>query len=512
MGGAASEVNVNTTTVVVESAIFDPVSIRRTAFRYALRSDASLRFEKGQEWRLARIGADRTAGLVADWAGGRIAPGAVDTDPSESSPVTLAFRPARVNRLLGTAIDVADQRALLGRVGVSTAMAPIGTQVRVVAGDEPLDIDPSDTEVVLATTPTWRRDLAVEADIAEEIIRVHGYDRVPGRTPHTPMPGYRHDPLTTRDRIRHTLQGAGLNEVVTFALVAPESVERFPPADVANLPNDRGQQAVGRPVVVTNPLSSQHSVLRQSLVGSLLDVVSSNIRQGRGSVAVFEIGKGYGAVGSETHEWWRLGLALTGPARPLGWDETARDYDLGDAKGLIELACRDLGFEPPSHTPMRDDRNLHPGRTARVASGDDLAGWVGELHPRLIDELDLRAERILIAELAVAGLAAGRPTDYRVSAPSRQPTVQRDVAVVVGEVVPAADVAAAIRQHAGPLLRGLVLFDIYRGQPLDAADKSLAYRLTLRDDDRTLTDVEVDSIVASVNSGLATDLGARSRG
>ncbi len=512
MGGVASEVGEGTTDIVVESAIFDPISIRRTAFRYALRSDASLRFEKGQEWRLARVGADRTARLIAEWAAGEVAPGAVDTDPTEPEPARVAFRPARVNRLLGTDIDADEQRELLARVGIATASARPSTRIRVASGSKPLEVEPGSVDVVEATIPSWRRDLLVEADLAEEIIRVHGYELVPASLPHTPIPPYRPDPLAIRTAVRTTLVGAGLTEVVTPALVAPRSVERFPAHDHGALDGEPGQRAAGRPVAVTNPLSSQHSVLRQSLLGSLLEVVSTNLRHGRDDVAIFEVGKGYGASDERsTHEWWRLGLALTGDAEPSARDRPARAYDLDDAKGLLELLCRRLGVPAPSYAPLTDDPNLHPGRAALVRADGQLVGRVGELHPAMIAELDLRAERILVAEVALAGLAGGQPADYRVAAPSRQPTVERDLAIIVAADQPAADVEAAIRRHGGPLLRAVTLFDIYRGRPLAETDKSLAYRLTLRDDERTLTEAELDAAVAGVIAGLANDLSARIR-
>ncbi|MEO8437424.1 MAG: phenylalanine--tRNA ligase subunit beta [Chloroflexota bacterium] len=512
MGGATSEIGEGTTDVVVESAIFDPISIRRTAFRYALRSEASLHFERGQEFRLARLGADRTARLIAEWAGGQIAPGAVDTNPNEPAPSHVAFRPARINRLLGTDFAADEQRALLARVGVETAPAATGTPVRIAAGTDPVEVDAGDAEVVDATIPTWRRDLEVEADIAEEVIRVRGYDLVPPTTPHTPMPPYRHDPLEVRTIVRETLAGAGLAEAVTPALVAPRLVERFPAHDDGELAAEPEQRAAGRRIVVTNPLSSQHSILRQSLIGSLLEVVGTNLRYGRDDIAIFEIGKGYGAPGEPpTHEWWRLGLALTGAAQPPAWDRPARDFDLDDAKGVLELLCARLGFAPPTYQPISDDPNLHPGRAARVLAGGSLVGRVGELHPEAIAALDLRAERIYVAEVALAGLAGGGPADYRVAAPSRIPSVERDLAVIVPLETPAYAVEATIRRHGGPLLRDVALFDIYRGQPLAEGDKSLAYRLTLRDDERTLTDPELDEAVVAVVAGLTGDLGARFR-
>ena len=227
--------------------------------------------------------------------------------------------------------------------------------------------DAGTDDVVEAIVPTWRRDLVIEADIAEEITRVRGYDRVPATLPHTPMPAYRHDPLTLRDTVRETLVGAGLTEVVTHGPRLAEARRALPGTRRRPLEAEPGQHAAGRPITVTNPLSSQHSVLRQSLVGSLLEVVSTNLRDGREDVAIFEVGKGYGATGQPpTHEWWRLGFALTGSAHAPAWDRPTRPYDLDDAKGVVELVCRRLGVPAPVFSPIRDDPNLHPGRAARV--------------------------------------------------------------------------------------------------------------------------------------------------
>jgi phenylalanyl-tRNA synthetase beta chain len=510
MGAATSEITDATTNVIVESAIFDPVSIRRTAFRYALRSEASLRFEKGQEHRLARLGADRTARLIADWAGGRVAAGAVDTNPFEPTRTRVAFRPSRVNRLLGVEVSTVDQRAMLARVGIDTDSAPPGTRIAVAAEPMPLEVDPGDTETLVATVPSWRRDLAIEVDVTEEIARVRGYEMVPGITPHTPMPHYRHSPLELRDVVRETLVGAGLTEAVTYALVSPEMVERFGPSDD---PLVAGEGApAGRPVVVTNPLSSQHSVMRQSLLGSLLEVVSTNLRQGRPDVSIFEIGKGYGATDDEaTHEWWRLGLALTGAAEIPAWNRPARPYDLDDAKGVIELLASRLGLPAPTYAPLTDDPRLHPGRSSRVMAGDRLAGRVGSLHPALIDALDLRTDSVLVAELAVAGLSGGQPSVPRTTTPPRHPAVDRDLAVIVTAATPAADVEASIRRRGGPLLRSVVLFDLYRGRPLGDGEKSLAFRLGFQAPDRTLTEGEVDGAIGDVTAGLNVDVGGRLR-
>jgi phenylalanyl-tRNA synthetase beta chain len=320
-----------------------------------------------------------------------------------------------------------------------------------------------------------------------------------------------------RDAVRETLAGAGLSEVVTSALVSPEQAAEFPPHDDGALATGSGERAGGDVITVANPLSSQHSVLRQSLLGSLLEVVGTNVRHGRADVAVFEIGKGYGRVSNaETSEWWRLGIALHGAAEMAAWNRPGRAYDLDDAKGLIELVCHRLGFGQPAWEPLTDDPQLHPGRAAVVrATGDRpdahaLVGRVGELHPASAERLDLPAA-VIVAEVAVAGLAAGRLPAPRGETPSRHPVVERDLAVVVAEERDAASVAAAIRRHGGELLVGVALFDLYRGRPLGDTEKSLAWRLQFQAPDRTLTENEIEDVVGGIAAGLADDVGGRIR-
>lgn len=511
MGGAASEIGEATTEIAIESAVFDPVSIRRTGHRYALRSEASLRFEKGQEFRLARIGADRVAQLTLAWAGGSCAKGRVDTAPAEPAPSRLAFRPARVGRLLGEPIPVAEQRALLARVGIETEPAPSGATIRVAADPQPLTVEPGPDEVVVAVVPTWRRDLEVEADVAEEVARVRGYETTPPHLPDTLMPGYRRSPLVGRDTVRETLAAAGLTEVVTHALVAPqeEGRLRWPADDELGL----AEPARGATIAVTNPLSSQHSVLRRHLVASLMNVLTLNERQGRDDVAIFEIGKGYGREGEAPREWTRLGLLLTGSAEPPAWNRPARAYDVDDAKGMVELLCARLGLPAPTYTADGRGYPFHPGRAlvARSASGaGGLTGRVAELHPDALELWELRSPRVIVAELAIDALVDGAPKAVHVQPVGRFPAVERDIAVIVSEGRVAAEVDAVIRRHAGDLLRTARLFDLYRGAPLAADEKSLAYRLVFGAD-RTLTEAEVDQAMAAVRAGLETDLGAHIR-
>ncbi len=515
MGGVDSEIGAATTNVVIESAIFDPVSIRRTGQRYGLRSEASLRFEKGQETRLARIGADRCARLIVEWAGGTLQRGRIDSAPDEPAEGRLAFRPARIARLLGLDIDADQQRAVLARAGVATASAPGPVRVPVAAGADPLVVDVGPTEAVVATIPTWRRDLVIETDIAEEIARVHGYEEIPPSLPNTAPPPWRPSPLELREAVRETLVGAGLVEVVSHALVSARHLERF--AWSTHGPAAEGETAAGGdPVTVLNPLSPDYALLRQGLLASVADVVSTNIRHGRPDVAVFEVGKGYGRVGDAPHEWWRLAIALCGDREPAAWDRRARAADLDDLKGLVELLAVRLRLGQPSWIPLIDEPVLHPGRSAAVeARREDgrlgLVGRVGELRPSLLEDWDLRVDRLIVAELSLSGLTAGQLPIGRIAPVVRHPPLERDLALIVPEAVGAAAVEATIRRSAGPLLVDLRLFDIYRGAPLGPGDKSLAERLIFQAPDRTLTDDEVAAALGGIVAALATELGARLR-
>ena len=521
MGGASSEIGDTTTDVVVESAVFDPVSIRRTGQRYALRSEASLRFEKGQEVRLARIGADRVAQLLTEWAGGTVAAGRIDTAPDEPDRARIAFRPGRLNRLLGASISSTEQRAVLARVGIETIAAPAGTMITISGGDPPQAIAaPADEPVLIAFMPTWRTDLSIEADVSEEVARVRGYEIVPGTIPDTSMPSFRPSPLELRDALRDLLAGAGLNEVVTHALVSPRETEvlRWPlDDDGGRVPGE--DPATGEQIVVRNPLSAQHSVLRQQLIGSVLGILGGNLRQGRDDVRIFEIGKGYGRLDGRPHEWWRLAIALTGHAESPAWNRVERAADLDDLKGVVELLCTRLGMARPEYTAADDVPPLHPGRSARVRVAADqgrgtsadqplaAAGFIGEVHPDLLAALEIRAERVVIAQLAIRGLTSGQPPRVKVALVPRFPAVERDLAVVIEPGVTAGAVEAAIRETAGDLLREVRLFDVY---PMADRQRSLAYRLEFQAADRTLTDGEIEAVMSAVRGGLER-LGGRPR-
>jgi phenylalanyl-tRNA synthetase beta chain len=513
IGGASSEVGDGTSTVIIESAIFDPVWVRRMGQRYALRSEASLRFEKGHEFRLARIGADRVAGLIAAWAGARIAPGRADSAPDEPGPARLAFRPARVNRLLGTDLAAADQRTILGRAGIETTDVAAAVTIALALEPRPLTVTAASGEAIEAIVPTWRADLEVEADLAEEIARVHGYEEIPPVTPDTSMPHYLESPLGLRNLVRESLAGAGLTEVVTVALVSPQQIDTFRGAGAAGPALAGDDPAVGRPIRAVNALSSGHAVMRQGLLASLLEVLDSNLHRGRDDIAIFEIGKGYGydETAAVINEWWRLGFVLVGASEAPAWDRQPRAWDVDDAKGIVELIAGRLRSGRVSWSALSESAVFHPGRSATGTIEGQLEGRVGELHPGLVADLDLRAERIVIGEIAIRGLAGGSLTAVRVVPIARFPEVERDLSIVIGADRPAGDVERTVRTSGGELLRGVRLFDIYRGAPLAAGERSLSYRLTFQADDRTLTDAEIEAILASITTALARDVGGRIR-
>ena len=259
-----------------------------------------------------------------------------------------------------------------------------------------------------------------------------------------------------------------------------------------------------------------HSLLRQSIVGSLVEVVDSNVRHGHGDVALFEIGKGYGAATDATPEWWRLGLALTGAFEVPAWNKPRRDADLDDAKGVIELIAHVLGAGTPEYRPLTSEPILHPGRSATIdarrPNGDlAIAGVVGELHPRLAEAWGLRGRRVIVAEISVTGLTGGAlPVVAAEPLPRFQP-IERDLTVDVPDSVPAAEVTRHVREGGGAVLLEAALVGTYRGHPLGPDERSLTFRLRFGAPDRALAESEIDGAIGTISGALTHHVGARIR-
>jgi phenylalanyl-tRNA synthetase beta chain len=512
MGGASSEVSNATTAVIVESAIFDPVSIRRTAFKYGLRSEASLRFEKGQEHRLARVGADRTAQLIQAWAGGRAATGVVDTDPVDPPPVRVPFRPSRLSRLLGVDITADEQRALLARVEVMTEPATTDDPIPVLPDDAPLRLDADGARAALvAIVPTHRRDLQIEADIAEEVARVRGYETLPGTRPNTLMPPYRPDPWRDTDGLRRLLSGRGLSEVYTFALIGTQDHVRL--GIPANDPET---------VRVANPVSADHVEMRRSMLPGLLRVLADNERQRRGDVQVFELGSVHAFTADGPVQHPRLGILMAGSVQPPSFEAPARSVDLGDIKGLLEALVSRLApgaqvrFAAAAPRPGVE----HPGRLASVlveirsqtpSGGPVELGRVAEAHPSLVQAWDIRTERPVFAEIDLEALLALVPSQQHLGELERLPALERDIAVVFAEDAPAGDIAAAIREAAGEQLSDVWLFDRYDGPPLKPREVSLAFRLRFQPGGELTTEQDLDGTIDRVVRVLEASFGGRLR-
>ena len=465
MGGADTEVTEATTRVILESASFDGPTVRNTARRLALRSEASARHEKGMPWNLPRTAADRAARLISEIGGGRVATGIVDNDPAPRPLRTVAVDVGRMQRLLGIRLDAERITQLL--TPLEFEVAPVGA------------------ERVGVTVPAHRLDIAEPADVAEEVARSYGYERIPGRLPTAELPPYRPDPSEPRHRVRRILAGLGLDEVVSHALIGPGDLERT------------GYGSGGEHLVrLANPISvEEHSILRPVMYPSLLGALSENVRQRRTDAWLFDLGKVYwynpgtptprerrvATAGTGRYEAWEIGIALLGAASPRSAHGQPSRADVAAIKGVVEALHAALGAPPPTYVPEAADDShphRHPGRTARITdAGGRAYGSLGEIHPRVAAAWDLPG-RPVDAAIDLEYLLSLAPEVVRVQPiPPAQP-IDRDLAVVVSEATPLGELLRITRQAAGPMLVELEPFDIYRGPQL--GEGRISYALALR--------------------------------
>jgi phenylalanyl-tRNA synthetase beta chain len=484
MGGARSEVVAETTTVLLESAVWDGPNIQRTSTRLALRSEASGRFEKGLSPEGTLEAQAVATRLLVELTGATVREGTLDVArPSgwDGSHQTIRLRDARVTGLLGADIPRTRSAEILGALGFSTADTADG-----------LD----------ATVPHFRRnDVTREADLIEEVARIDGVDNLPATLPLRRGASGRLTPWQQlRRKTADTLVGAGLHEVIGWSWSPPELADRLRlPAD------DHRRQALA----VENPMSAEHSLLRTTLLGGLLDVAQRNVTRGIADVAIFESGAVF--VPSDArdlpHEPHTLGVLLTGALRPATWVEPRPPKaDFFAAKGVLAHLLDTLRISwklEPGSEPF-----LHPGRTARVivtphGGGDEVVvGWIGELHPSVAGDWDLERTAAFEIDLNVAIAAVPGPAVY--ADYTSFPEVRQDLAVVLPATVPAGEVVAAVRAAGGPLLADAGVFDVYRGTQIGEGNVSLAIRLAFRAPDRTLTDEEVGERRTAIEEALAT--------
>ena len=477
MGGARTAVSSETTDVFFESAYFSPQGVLGRGRRLGLATDASQRFERGVDPTQQVRAIERAIALLTPIAGG--APGPIDVVESAAhmpkhSPIAL--RAARLERLLGVEVP---------RDRTAAALTTLGMQVK------------ADVNGWQVTPPAWRFDVSIEADLIEEVARIVGFDSIPEADAPTPQ---RFRPLPEAHPAEAAVLGAlatrGYQEAVTLAFVDPQLQRRLFP-DRPALP-------------LSNPMASDMSEMRVSLWPGLLRAALENQHRQQDRIRLFEHGARFEQSAGGTREIDTLAALACGPRLPEQWGvakamRTAADFY--DVKGDLEAVIAATGeaesfvFEPAKHPA------LHPGRSARVLRRASAVGWLGELHPMLVEELGFTYTPVLF-ELDVAALAVQRSTYREVS---RFPQVRRDLAVVIDEAVPLSTLAERVTLAASSLLRSLRIFDVYRGPGLEEGRKSVALGLIFQDISRTLTDQDVERLMASVVTDLRENLRARIR-
>jgi phenylalanyl-tRNA synthetase beta chain len=489
MGGQLSEVSETTTRVLLEVATWNGVNILRTSRKLGLRSDASNRFEKQLHPELA-LRAQRIASrLMAELCGAKLVPGTIDEAAEIPEPHRLRMRHERVERLLGVPIAPEQCVEYLDRLGFE------------------VDRDGDDLD---ATVPVHRHyDVTREVDLIEEVGRIHGYAKNVVAT--LPSTSGQAGGLTREQRLRRRAEDAlrdlGFDVVVNLSLTDPGMPGRL------RIPED---DLRAQPIGVSNPLSVEHSVERTVMIGSLLDAARYNRAHGAERIALAESGRVYLREGESPHdgvlagkfagdrpapayEPWRLACIAAGPLWPDDWRGTSMDAEFYSVKGVLEALAERLGVAVEVRSG--EEPFLHPGRAGRVLVAGEDVGWIGEVHPLVCREWDLDGAAGFEVDLAplVAASPFGRESYEDVIS---YPAVHQDVAVVVDESVPAAEVREAVLQGGGELLRSAEVFDLYRGEQLGEERKSLALRLTFRAADRTLTDEEVAERRRAIESAV----------
>jgi phenylalanyl-tRNA synthetase beta chain len=503
MGGGDSEVTGKTRRILLESAYFEPVGVRRTARRHGLHTEASHRFERGADPNVVRLAADRAAALIAELCGGRVRKGAIDVHPApaEAGRVTLRF--ARTDAVLGMPVPPRTQVAILERLGFRCLSED--------AGEGTFEV------------PTFRTEMTREVDLIEEVARIHGYDAIPAT-----LPARRPEPEPEAEapaahvgavvgRLREAAAAAGCREVVNYSFLSEDEVRAVLAADESDV--DRRE---GRLLRISNPLSAEQSVMRTTVLVSLLSNLRHNRRFQRGDLALYEIGRVYLAdPGGLVHEPTRFAAIFSGRRAPVAWTTGDEKVDFYDAKGLVEAALaraglhsRDVRFVPSAAAlPW-----LHPGSACRVETvdGKDL-GWLGEVHPLVAERLDV-PRGVMAVELEVDAIAGVARLVPEYAGVPRFPAVLRDLAVVVDAGLPADRVRAALEaplpeaESAGIRVVEATLFDVFTGPQVGEGKRSLAWAIRYQAEDRTLTETEAAGVQEALVTRLERDLGARLRG
>ena len=461
IGGANSEISENTVNVLLESATFDGTNNRETAQSLGLRTEATLRFEKGLRPELAPIALRRATGLIQEVAGGTVAPGIVDVLSDEGAePPMVTLTSSKIKRMLGMEVDLKKVQEIMDALGFTW--------------------EPEGDAALKVTVPYWRNDVNIEEDLVEEVVRTIGYDSVPTTMLSSPIPFQQPVPVMgLRDQIKDVLAAAGMQEVINYPLVTLQQLEQVEHLDRSALP-----------LRVANPMSSDREYLRTTLRASLLANLAANQGHSAGPFRMFEAGRVFWPrTGDLPEERETVAGVLAGLRHEPSWLEDDSLLDFFDVKGVVESVLGHLGVTA-TYEPV-DNPAFHPGRCAAIKSGDSLLGLVGEVHPVVMERLGLESPQVAAFELYLEPILAALPSSERQFEPlPRYPSATRDLALVMPSDVDAGRVTQLILRHRG--VDRAELFDIYAGENVAEGTKSLAFHVYFQARDRTMTNEEVN--------------------
>ncbi|MCK8828073.1 phenylalanine--tRNA ligase subunit beta [Natroniella acetigena] len=479
MGGLNSEVDQQTTTIFLESANFGPGVVRSTAKKLGIHSDASHRFERGVDINLVDFALDRAIQLITQISGGQVINGIIDLYPEQVLEEVLTLNLERVRKLLGVELTSEEIKGLLEKLNFA------------VEGEEELTVK----------IPTYRVDINQEIDLVEEIARSYGYDQIePIKPAGDVIQGKKTWGQKVEDRTRDILADLGLFEVQNYSFISPTVFDQL------NLPEDSQLREV---VELGNPLSQDYSVLRTTLLPNLLENILLNFNRKVEEVSIFELGKVFIPTAEQKLPVEKLKLSAA-----LMKEDLIDDWNLGAAgffhlKGILEEHFASLGIEKFKFVAAKHP-SLHPGRTAKLEVAGEMAGYLGEVHPEVLDNYALN-QRVTVFELDFSTIVKAATDAREYSQLPKYPALTRDVALVVKEEVTNQEIKDVILEVGDQILESIELFDLYQGEQVPAGHKSLAYSLNYRVATRTLTDDEVNQVQTEIEEKLDQRLGAKIR-